>query len=265
MKFSNNGLAKLEISEGLKLTAYLCLAKVWTIGLGTTVYPNGSPVKQGDVITKEQAYVYALHHLEKFAQQVNRLVKVPLTQNQFDALVLLTYNIGAGALQKSTLLKKLNAEDYEGAAKEFKKWNKVTDKKTGKKRTVAGLTTRRKQEAELFLDNYAGKSITGAELPIIQSYKPDPNNEPIPYQTLPLPTAHQEYGEPVPPSSMNQKLTMIGVGGAGASGIATVITDPQIITPAFSFLQYADYRVALVVVGVVGLGGLIWWIWKGRR
>ena len=139
------GLKLIAQFEGCYLQAYLCPANVWTIGIGTTVYPNGVKVKKGDKCTLEQALEYLQHDLKSFEKTVNESVKVPLSQNQFDALVSLTYNIGQTAFSNSTLLKKLNAKDYQGAADQFPRWNKAKGK------VLNGLTRRRAAERALFL------------------------------------------------------------------------------------------------------------------
>lgn len=144
MKTSNLGINLVCGFEGLRLKAYDDGVGVWTIGYGTTVI-NGVKVKKGDTCTAEQAKSYMAQDLKKFESAVNTAVKVPLNQNQFDALVSLTYNIGNGAFKSSTLLKKLNAKDYKGAAAEFPKWNKAGG------RVLNGLVKRRKIEMELFL------------------------------------------------------------------------------------------------------------------
>ena len=142
MKISDNGISLLEKFEGFKSHAYLCPAKVWTIGIGTTSI-KGVPVKSGDTCTKEQAYQYVRDYFVKEIYPIFDDIKAPLTQNQFDALCLLIYNIGTGAFKSSTLLKKLNRLDYIGASDEILKWNKV------KGRAVKGLTLRRQQELSL--------------------------------------------------------------------------------------------------------------------
>lgn len=142
---STNGTKLIASFEGLELTAYLCPAKVWTIGLGTTVYPNGQAVKKGDTCTKEQALQYKAHDLRRFEKCVNESVTVSLNQNQFDALVSLAYNIGPNAFKGSTLVKKLNAGDYNGAADQFLVWNKSRGK------VLKGLVNRRAAEHTLFL------------------------------------------------------------------------------------------------------------------
>lgn len=144
MKTSNSGIDLICSFEGLRLKAYDDGVGVWTIGYGTTVI-NGVTVKKGDTCTADQAKSYMAQDLKKFESAVNTAVKVPLNQNQFDALVSLTYNIGIGAFKDSTLLKKLNAKDYKGAAEQFPRWNR------GGGRVLNGLIKRRKIEMELFL------------------------------------------------------------------------------------------------------------------
>lgn len=146
-------IALIKEFEGLRLESYLCTAKVWTIGYGTTLYPNGKRVKPGEKCTKAEAELYLKLAVEIFAREVKSLIKVPVTDNQLCALISFAYNVGsdidadtiAEGLGDSTLLKKLNAGDIKGAAAEFPKWNKSGGKVT------PGLTRRRKAEMELFL------------------------------------------------------------------------------------------------------------------
>lgn len=131
--------------EGLSLVAYLDSVGVWTIGYGDT----GPDVVKGLTITKAQAEERLRKRLVEFEGYVNRAVKVKLTQNQFDALVSLVYNIGPTNFNNSTLLRKLNAGDYAGAADQFLVWNK--GRVEGKLQVIDGLTNRRKKERQLFL------------------------------------------------------------------------------------------------------------------
>ncbi len=145
MHISPSGIDLICNFEGKRLTAYDDGVGVWTIGFGTTVYPNGIKVKKGDTCTEAQAKAYMAHDLKKFASAVNNAVTVPLNQNQFDALVSLAYNIGTGAFSKSTLVKKLNANDYRSAADQFDVWVNAGDKR------MQGLVNRRAKEKALFL------------------------------------------------------------------------------------------------------------------
>ena len=142
---SKTGIDLISSFEGIRLNAYDDGVGVWTIGIGTTIYPNGMKVKKGDKCTLEQAHEYLAHDMIEFEKTVNDSVKVPLSQNQFDALVSLTYNIGSTAFKNSTLLKKLNAKDFTGAADQFLVWNK------GGGKVLKGLVRRREAERALFL------------------------------------------------------------------------------------------------------------------
>ena len=120
MKISNLGLELIKEFEGFSANAYLCPAKIPTIGYGNTFYSDGRKVKLGEQISKTDA----LELLEKivnkdFADKIFPALKVPVVQNQFDAMVSLAYNIGTGSFLKSTLLKKVNAGDFIGASEEF--------------------------------------------------------------------------------------------------------------------------------------------------
>lgn len=140
------GLNLVEQFEGIRLKPYLDSANVPTIGLGTTRYPDGKAVTMNDPpITKKQAYEFLTKHLQADANAVSGMLKVVVNDNQFAALVSFAYNVGRGALASSTLLKKLNSGDVEGAANQFLKWDHAGGV------VVAGLTRRRQAERALFL------------------------------------------------------------------------------------------------------------------
>ena len=141
MHTSQKGLDLIKSFEGLRLTAYKCPADVWTIGYGTT-----AGVKPGQTITKERAEELLREDVERFEAQVLRLVKVPLTQGQHDALVSFVYNLGAGNLSNSTLLRLLNSGDYKGAAAQFDRWVH------GGGKILPGLVKRRAAERVMFED-----------------------------------------------------------------------------------------------------------------
>lgn len=139
MRYSQSGLHLTEAFEDCKLRAYQDVKGVWTIGYGHT-----EGVSPGMTCSPMQAEVWLRQDVATAVAAVNRLVKGPLTQNEFDALVDFTFNAGAGSLAHSTLLQLINAGDDAHAAAEFEKW----DKSGGK--VVAGLLRRRVSERELF-------------------------------------------------------------------------------------------------------------------
>jgi lysozyme len=132
--------------EGFSATAYRCSANVWTIGYGTT-----EGVKSGDTITRAEALVRLMAHLEEDARTVDRVVSVPLLAYERDALISLSYNIGRHNFTNSTLVRLLNAGDKAGAADQFLRWNRAGG------RVVLGLVKRRTAERNLFLlSDYSG-------------------------------------------------------------------------------------------------------------
>ena len=145
MQTSDKGIALIKQFEGCKLTAYQDSVGVWTIGYGWTQPVDGKPIRAGMTIKQETAERLLKTGLVSYESDVSRLVKVGLTQEQFDALVSFTYNLGSRSLSTSTLLRKLNAGDYAGAADEFLRWNKAGGK------VLNGLTRRREAERALFL------------------------------------------------------------------------------------------------------------------
>lgn len=145
MKINEAGLKIIKEYEDLRLEAYLCPANKWTIGFGNTFYKDGSPVKKGDTISQEDAEELFLHVVNDFADQVSNAVQVPITANQFSAIVSLVFNIGPGNFRTSTLLQNLNAGDYDGASEEFGKWCYSNGAR------LRGLVKRREEERKLFI------------------------------------------------------------------------------------------------------------------
>lgn len=142
---SQRGRNLISDREGNVLKAYQDSVGVWTIGVGHTSAAGAPKVTRGMTITLAESDEILSRDLKTFEKAVRDAVKVPLTQNQFDALVSFCFNIGGGAFAKSTLVKKLNAGDTAGAADQFLRWNKVKGK------VVRGLTTRRQGERAQFL------------------------------------------------------------------------------------------------------------------
>lgn len=146
MKIDQKGLDLIKEFEGLSLKPYLCSAKVPTIGYGSTFYESGAKVQMTDKpITKERAEDLLEIVANRFATRVFTMLKKPVTQNQFNALVSFAFNVGTTALQNSTLLKLVNNNPNDAnISKEFLRWNKAGG------RVVQGLTNRRIKESALY-------------------------------------------------------------------------------------------------------------------
>ena len=139
MKTSKEGISLLKKFAGCKLEAYLDAVDVPTIAYGRT-----KEVQMGDTCTQQQAEDWLEEELVEYEGYVEKAVTVPLEQNQFDALVSWTYNLGPSNLNKSTALKLLNMSEYDGVPAQLKRWNKAGGK------VLDGLVRRREAEALLF-------------------------------------------------------------------------------------------------------------------
>ena len=194
MKTSAAGRSAIAQREGNKLSAYKDSVGVWTIGVGHTSAAGPPMVIAGMTITAEQSDEILSRDLGKTETTVSKAVNVPLSQNQFDALVSLCFNIGGGAFSGSTLVRKLNHGDYEGAAEAFLSWNHAGGK------VLPGLTTRRQAERKQFLTSDHETAPAPAQEPdkpnvvLVEGTKPDetqvvivktPQNPPVSH---PLPS-----------------------------------------------------------------------------
>ena len=141
MNISQEGISLIKKFEGCELEAYQCAAGVWTIGYGST-----KNVKEGDTLTQKEADNLLLHEMQEYEGYIKELIKVPLKQNQFDALVSWVFNLGPANLKASTMLKFLNAGDYHLIPSQIKRWNKANGK------VLEGLIRRREAEALMFED-----------------------------------------------------------------------------------------------------------------
>ena len=135
LSLSATALVGLAVHEGYREEAYQDIVGVWTIGFGTT-----KGVQPGQKLDPVKALQRALTDSQKFEGALKECVHVPLHQHEYDAFISLAYNIGAGAFCRSTLVRKLNAGDYEGACAEILRWNKASGK------VVRGLVVRREAE-----------------------------------------------------------------------------------------------------------------------
>ena len=139
MNISQEGISLIKKFEGCELEAYKCAAGVWTIGYGHT-----KDVKEGDSISKEEAEFMLVHELQEYCNDVDIAVKVDLKQNEFDALVSWTYNLGPTNLNFSTMLRVLNEGKHDEVPAQIKRWNKASGQ------VKQGLVRRREAEALMF-------------------------------------------------------------------------------------------------------------------
>ena len=233
---------------------YICPAGRLTIGWGHT-NDHGRHFDHEAVWSQADCDHSFEEDMRHFERAVQRLVKVNLTQHQFDALVSFTYNCGEGNLQKSTLLRKVNAEDFEGAAREFSKWNR------GGGRVLRGLTRRRAAEALLF------QNVDHEEAGASWKHKP----EPMPQQVDP----------PEPPKTMTKSKTGWAAGIPGAAGASEIIAqakeaiDNTVGNVSDTVRQAHDIAdglglwdvvqnlvsnpAVLISVALVAAAGFIWW------
>jgi lysozyme len=156
MKVSQKCINQIKQDEGVRNRPYQCPALLWTVGVGHVIDPSHAKVPLADrkqlpipaswdrVLTSEEIDEILRKDLNRFEAGVLRLIKVKLTQGQFDALVSFSFNVGLGNLQNSTLRMKLNRGDYEGAAEQFLVWTKAGGK------VLKGLVIRRTHEKEMF-------------------------------------------------------------------------------------------------------------------
>ena len=149
MNISERGLALIKGFESFRAYPYWDSARppVATIGYGSTYYPDGRRVRISDPpITEAQASALMLEVLREFEDGITDALRVDVTQSQFDALVSWAYNVGLGAARDSTLMRRLNAGDVQGAADQFLRWNRAGGV------VLRGLTRRREAERDLFLE-----------------------------------------------------------------------------------------------------------------
>ena len=156
MKVSQKCIEQIKKDEGVRNRPYQCPALLWTVGVGHVIDPSHAKVKLADrkqlpipdgwdrVLSATEIDEILRKDLNRFEAGVLRLIKVKLTQGQFDGLVSFSFNVGLGNLQNSTLRMKLNRGDYEGAAEQFLVWTKAGGK------VLKGLVIRRTHEKEMF-------------------------------------------------------------------------------------------------------------------
>lgn len=237
MRMSNPGIdALVKKFEGCKLKAYRCPAKILTVGFGHTSAAGAPEVTEGMTITQDEAEAILRSDLMKFEHGVEKLLKVEVTQNEFDVLVDFAYNAGLGNLKSSTLLKKVNAGDLDAAPSELMKWTK------GGGKVLAGLVKRRQAEIDWWR---------------MDDFQPPDHAE------------RRAEPDPVQPKSMaesKQATGAVAVGLLGSVGAAKeVIAQVQDANDLFgTVLGLFGNTQFLMMAAVVGIGGAIWY-WRKQH
>lgn len=238
MKTSRNGVSAIRQREGCKLVAYLDDAGIWTIGVGHVMKP-GDP----HVITEAQADTFLTRDLWSAEIAVNTYVKVPLDQNEFDALVSLVFNIGAQEFLNSTALHKLNENDRAGAAEAFLLFNKVRDPKTKKLVIDQGLVNRRATEKVQFMTPVPPRSLMA-------------NPGAIAATTTAVASGGSVVSNLVP-SEPSQTTSVVS---AVTDQVGQVGYQLQMFGVDFHML-----KVILGVAAVVGAGIALWQLWEHHK
>jgi lysozyme len=233
MKMSADGLALVKEFEGLRLKAYKCPAAVWTIGYGHTS-SAGAPIVTSDLeITRDEAEEVLKRDMGQYEDGVRKLVTVGITQGQFDALVDFAYNAGVGALAKSTLLKKVNAEKFDEVPAEFMKWTK------GGGKELPGLVRRRRAEVKLWRG--------------MDTEKPVCNDE-----------ARTDPDQPKASKSIMQSKEANGAVIAGGAGAIAVVQEVMPIIKEGGDMLSAMSSTAVVCLVIMIAAGAIWYFRKQR-
>ena len=235
MQMSKEGIdALLKKFEGCKLSSYRCPANVCTIGYGHTSAAGNPVVTDGMTITQKQCDDILRSDLVKYETAVHNMVQQPLNQHQFDVLVDFAYNAGIGALQKSSLLKKVNAAQFDDVPAELAKWTK------NKGKVLPGLVKRCQARSAWWV---SGDPHDEEE----QRVEPDP----VPVRTM------------IESKQGNAAIITASLGGLGAAKeIAAQAQDASDM--ADQFMKLLGNTNFLMMAVIVGLGAAIWY-WRSKN
>ena len=235
MQMSQEGIdALLKKFEGCKLKAYRCPANVCTLGYGHTSAAGAPEVTDGMKITQQDADDSLRRDLVKYETAVYGMVQQPLNQHQFDVLVDFAYNAGVGALQKSTLLKKVNAAQFDDVPAELMKWTK------GGGKVLPGLVKRRQAESSWWVSGEPHDE---------QEQRVDP--DPVPVRTM----AESKQG--------NAAIVTASLGGLGAAKeIAAQAQDAS--DTADQIMKLLGNTNFLIMAAIAGLAAAIWY-WRKKN
>jgi lysozyme len=246
MQMSQGGIdALLKKFEGCKLSSYRCPANVLTVGYGHTSAAGAPEVTEGMKITQAQAEEILKRDLVKYETGVHGMVKQPLTQHQFDVLTDFAYNAGLGNLKSSTLLKKVNAGQFDAVPAELMKWTK------GGGKVLTGLVRRRQAESDWWASGSApAKSATPEQaFDHEQEQRTDP--DPVPVRTM----ADSKQG--------NAAILTAGLGGLGiAKEVAAQAKDASDV--ADQFMGLLGNTNFVIMVAIIGLAAGIWF-WRKKN
>ena len=251
MQMSPEGMnALLKKFEGCKLSSYRCPANVCTIGYGHTSAAGAPMVTDGMKITQQQADDILSRDLVKFETAVHNMVHQPLNQRQFDVLVDFAYNAGAGALKSSTLLKKVNAGNFNEVPAELMKWTK--GKIPGKgMQVLPGLLRRRQAESAWWTSSEAAVPSAPAESPSDDEHEQRANPDPVPVPVRTM--ADSKQG--------NAALVTAGLGSLGvAKEVAAQAKDAS--DTADQFIGLLSNPNFLIMSAIIALAAAIWFFRK---
>jgi lysozyme len=249
MQMSQGGIdALLKKFEGCKLTSYRCPAGVLTVGYGHTSAAGAPEVVENMKITQSQAEEILRRDLVKYETPVHNMVTQPLTQHQFDVLVDFAYNAGIGALKSSTLLKKVNAGQFDAVPAELMKWTK--GKIPGKgMQVLPGLLRRRQAESAWWSSGDATASSKPTQEPTDDEHEERITPEPVPVRTM----ADSKQG--------NAALVTAGLGGLGVA--------KEVAAQAKEASDTADQLIGLlsdtnflIMAAIIGVAASIWYFRK---
>ena len=234
MKTSQRGIDLIKEYEGLKLTAYLCPTGVPTIGWGHTRTVTRADVNAQRRITEAEAERLLQEDLMTFERGVLSACTIAPNQHQFDAFVSLSYNIGVGAFQRSTALRRHNEGDFDSAANAIEMWNKGTI--NGQRQVLRGLVRRRAAEKALYL------------MPV----EPD---------VMPQAVGAED--------TLMDSRTIKGGAVAGGATITAIVADATEQVQALTFLSAETMQMALTALTLMGIGAVLYARWddwrRGRR
>jgi len=237
MRMSDQGIdALLKKFEGCKLKAYKDPVGIWTIGYGHTSAAGEPDVTEGLTITQAEAEAILKRDLIKYEKPVADMVKVPLSQHQFDVLVDFAYNAGVGNLKSSTLLKRVNAGDFDAVPNELMKWTKAKGKE------LPGLVRRRRAESEWWRDL--------SNKPVVEE---DQRVEPDPVPVKKITESKQANGAVV--------LGALGYVGAAKEVMTQVQEANGLFGSALAMAQDMNF---IIMVAVIGIGAAIWY-WRKQN